>query len=129
MAGEDVKVYRVNEGKIPHELIPRGCMQVSYTRHAYDEAHTDKYINPAIFPRMHAPMPLVINFDEVEIHEVYVKDGQVVKLTCRFPINKVHDLTLVINPKRRTVITLWINMWDDRHGAPLPEVSLWKNGM
>lgn len=94
---------------LPEEIKPTGKILPHYTSHAREQARKDRYgeIN----------LPDVIDLDSMRIDEIEVKDGKAIKIVCRKPLDLWRDMTFVLVPFSRKVITTWSNMKHDHHSS------------
>lgn len=108
-------IYHPSKG-LPTELCPKGTMHVRYSHHALTESIDDCLLNPKLFPELSKiPTPNYIEFSEFEVRELRVENGVVTRVLVRKPVNRVLDVSYVINPSNGTVLTTWLNRWYDRH--------------
>lgn len=102
---EAVKLYHRDIGFPKGIILPTGRIQLTYTKHAIEQATLDKYgafdILDSVFIK------------ESEIFEIEVTENKVTKIALRTEYDDECDLVLVIRGK--TVITQWLNIATDKH--------------
>ena len=95
-------VYHIKKGFPPSLVLPTKTYLLTYTPHAKQEALKDRYaakIN----------LPLYLDFSTTKIYKVAVENKIIVKVVCRISYTEKLDLSLVIDPRKRLVITVWLN--------------------
>ena len=95
------------------KMLPKGFnprhIVLRYGRHAQIEAENDK--NGRIRP------PRVISFEwkDLELFEIEIENGVVVKMAVRIPHDREHDVSIVFNTHNGFVRTIWLNKKSDVH--------------
>jgi hypothetical protein len=105
-----------------------GTIQVGATNHARNESNNDQHgtfslpseIN--LTERMYKRHPIKALGSQREsgktiphVFEITVEDDKIVKLGARTNLDKERDLTLIVDPWNRTIITAWANPKTRRH--------------
>jgi hypothetical protein len=93
--------------RLPHGFNPF-IIRLNYGNHARMAAWDDKYgkIN----------YPYRISFkDDLQIFEIEIQRGTVVKMGVRMSYDKNHDLSIIFNPQDGFVRTVWLNEKNDTH--------------
>lgn len=98
---------------------PTGDVLLKYTAHARRAARTDRY------GMIDIESMDVLDLDEVEVVEIGVDNGAVVKYVVRGGYDNEHDIVLVLvammepsrtwGTKRAVVKTVWLNKKSDTH--------------
>lgn len=83
-------------------------LRLRYTKHALDEARSDRYGNVA------ASLPTMTDLRTFEVVETEENDGVPVKAVMRNAVTVSLDLVLVVL-RDGTVKTVWINEAKDNH--------------
>lgn len=87
---------------------PTGIVRLKWTYHADNARTDDRY---ATIPKFS-----VATLDNLDVIEVGVEDGRVVKILFRGQMDANHDVCMVLIPgKVWTVKTVWINERTDSH--------------
>lgn len=89
--------------------LPTKTYLLNYTKHARQEALKDMYADKI-------SLPTHLDFSSVDISKIVVVNKTITKMMCRKPYNEELDLTLVIDPRDRSVITVWLNEKNDNLG-------------
>lgn len=95
-------------------ILPAGTHALQYSRHAIEQAKSDKYGDCS------AGLPQLLNFSKVVIFEVESENRVLKKIVCRTAYNLDLDLILAISTEdsRNFVVkTVWLNDKSDTHST------------
>lgn len=101
------KLYHREIGFPGDVQIPTGHMDLVYSKHALDEANSDRYGQ--------VDLPDTITFQLGDVIEIEVDNKQVIKMVVRVSYDDEKDLVLAIIPQNGLVKTVWFNTRGDKH--------------
>ena len=103
------KLYHKDIGFPTDVQVPIGHMDLEYSRHAMDEASSDKYSIGGV------DLPEFIDFQLDNVIEIEVDNGKILKMVVRVSYDEEKDLVLAIIPQNGLVKTVWFNTRGDKH--------------
>ena len=80
---------------------------LKYTRHALNEAQSDRYGT--------IDLPAVFDTRTAEPIDATIREGKVQRVLYRMDYDQDKDLCMVIEPHSRTAVTVWLNEKNDEH--------------
>lgn len=112
------KLYHKEIG-FPSDIhIPTGHMDVSYSRHALDEANSDKYGGIDLPDTINFQLSNVIEIEVDSVKTDFAIHNRIIKMVVRVPYDEEKDLVLALIPSgadNAIVKTVWFNTKGDVH--------------